>query len=72
MNIYIVRWLSDPRHVWARWRQMLLVIEETRITAQNIYFCNLRKINNRSKWKNYVIVTRVKLSVELDVLVVPT
>ena len=27
-------------------------------------------MDNRSKWKNYVIVTRVKLSVELDVLVI--
>ena len=25
---------------------------------------------NRNKWKNYAIVTRVKLSVELDVLVI--
>ena len=33
-------------------------------------FFNLRKIDNRNKWKNYVIVTRVKLSVELDVLVI--
>ena len=33
------------------------------------YFFNLSKIDNRNKWKNYVIVTRVKLSVELDVLV---
>ena len=32
-------------------------------------FFNLRKIDNRNKWKNYVIVTRVKLSVKLDVLV---
>ena len=39
----------------------------TRIIAQNILF-NLRKIDNRIKWKNYVIVTRVKLSVELNVL----
>ena len=30
----------------------------------NIY---IRKIDNRNKWKNYVIVTRVKLSDELDV-----
>ena len=33
-------------------------------------FFNLRKIDNRNKWKNYVIVARVKLSVELDVLVI--
>ena len=33
-------------------------------------FFNLRKIDNRNKWKNYVIVTRVKLSVELNVLVI--
>ena len=41
----------------------------TRITAQNTFF-NLRKIDNPNKWKNYVIVTRVKLSVKLDALVV--
>ena len=40
----------------------------TRISGQNIFF-NLRKIDNRNKWKNYVIATRVKLSVELYVLV---
>ena len=34
--------------------------------AQNIFF-NLKTIDNRIKWKNYVTVTRVKLSVELDV-----
>ena len=28
------------------------------------FFFNIRKIDNRNKWKNYVIVTRVKLSVE--------
>ena len=33
-------------------------------------FCDLRKIDNRNIWKNYVIVTRVELSVELDVLVI--
>ena len=33
-------------------------------------FFDLRKIDNRNKWKNYVIVTRVELSVELDVLVI--
>ena len=33
-------------------------------------FFNLRKIDNRNKWKYYVIVTRVKLSAELDVLVI--
>ena len=33
-------------------------------------FFNLRKIDNPNKWKNYVIVTRVKLSVEIDVLVI--
>ena len=27
-------------------------------------------MDNRNKWKNYVIVTRVKLRVELDVLVI--
>ena len=36
--------------------------------TQNIYFLNIRKIDNRNKWKNCVIVTRIKLSVELDVL----
>ena len=33
-------------------------------------FLNLRKMYNRNKWKNYVFVTRVKLRVELDVLVI--
>ena len=33
-------------------------------------FFNLRKIDNHNKWKNYVIVERVKLSVKLDALVV--
>ena len=33
-------------------------------------FFNLRKMHNRNKWKNYVIVTRIKLSIELDVLVI--
>ena len=33
-------------------------------------FFNLRKIDNRNKCKNYVIVTLVKLSVELDILVI--
>ena len=28
-------------------------------------FCNLRKIDNRNKWKIYIIVIRGKLSVEL-------
>ena len=31
---------------------------------------NLRKVDNSNKWKNYVIVTRVKLSVKLYALVV--
>ena len=35
-----------------------------------VYFINLRKVDNSNKWKNYVIVTRVKLSVKLDALVV--
>ena len=43
-------------------------------TNQNNYtkytFFNLRKIDNRNEWKNYVIVTRVRLSVESDVLVI--
>ena len=34
------------------------------------FFFNIRKIDNRNKWKNHVIVTRVKLSVELDILVI--
>ena len=42
---------------------------QTRITAQSIFF-NLRKVDNSNKWKNYVIATRVKLSVQLDALVV--
>ena len=37
--------------------------------AQNIFF-NLKTIDNRIKWKNYVTVTRAKLSVELDILVI--
>ena len=40
---------------------------QTRITTQ-IFFFNLRKIDN--KWKNYIIITRVKLSVELDILAI--
>ena len=42
---------------------------DTFITNQNNrtkYFFNLRKIDNRNKWKNYLIVNRVELSVELD------
>ena len=35
-----------------------------------ILFLKIRKIDNHNKCKNYVIVTRVKLSVELDVLVI--
>ena len=34
------------------------------------YFFYLRKIDNPDKWKNYDIFTRVKLSVELDLLVI--
>ena len=34
------------------------------------YFFILRKIDNRNKWKNYVVVFRVKLSVELNVLLI--
>ena len=33
-------------------------------------FFNLRKIDNRNKWENYVIDAGVKLSVELNVLVI--
>ena len=40
----------------------------TRIASQ--FFFNLRKIYNSNKWKNYVIVTRVKLSLELDLSVI--
>ena len=40
-----------------------------RITAQNVFF-KLRKIDNRNKWNNYVIVTRVKLSLELNELAI--
>ena len=47
----------------------LIKIHLTRITAQNKYFFNLKKIDNRNKWKNYLTVIRVKLSVELNVLV---
>ena len=45
-------------------------LRRNRITAQNIIFFNLRKIDNSNKWMNYVIFTRVRLSVELDVLVI--
>ena len=34
------------------------------------FFCNLRKVDNSYKWKNYIIVARVKLGVKLDALVV--
>ena len=34
-----------------------------------MFFFNLRKIDDRNEWKDYVVVTRVKLSVELDILV---
>ena len=40
-----------------------------RITAQNVFF-NLRNIDDRNKCKNYVIVAQVKLSLELDALVI--
>ena len=36
----------------------------------NYIFFNLRKIDNHNKWKKLFIVTKVKLSVELDVLVI--
>ena len=48
---------------------VIWLMSRTRITAQNIFF-NLRKIVNRYKWKNYVVVARFKFSVELDVLVI--
>ena len=35
-----------------------------------MFFHNLRNIDNRNKWKDYVIVTQVKLNLELDVLVI--
>ena len=41
----------------------------TRITTQNVFF-NLRKIDNRNEWKNYVIVGEVKLNLELDAFVI--
>ena len=47
----------------------MVTTRETRITAQNIFF-SLRKIDNRNKWNNYVIVTRVKLSLELNELAI--
>ena len=37
---------------------------------RTIFFFNLRKFDDRNKWKNYVIAAQVKLSVELDVLVI--
>ena len=35
-----------------------------------MFFFNPGKVDNSNKLKNYVIVTRVKLSVKLDALVV--
>ena len=51
----IAHWIKNP-------------LRRTKITAQNVFF-NVRKIGNCNKWKNCVIVTRVKFSVELDVLI---
>ena len=34
-----------------------------------MYFFNLREIDNCNKWKNYFIVASVKLSLEIDALV---
>ena len=44
-------------------------IRRTRMTAQNI-FLNLRKIDNSNKWKNYIIVAKVKYYLYLDALVI--
>ena len=53
--------------------QKAVVFTVQLLTDQNnrtkYFFCNLRKVDNSNKWKNYVIVTRVKLSVKLDALV---
>ena len=43
-------------------------IEFITITTQNIFF-TLRKINNRNKLNNNVIVAQVELSLQLDSLV---
>ena len=42
---------------------------QTTWTAQNVFF-NPRKIYNRKKWKNYVIVAKVELNFELDAIVI--
>ena len=38
-------------------------------STENVSF-NLRKTDNRNKWKNYVIVASVKVSLVLDALVI--
>ena len=42
---------------------MLAFASITKITAQN-YFYNVRKMNDRNKLENYVIVAKVKLNLE--------
>ena len=44
-------------------------VEENHNNRTKYIFFNLRKCNNRNNWENYVTVTRVELSVELDVLI---
>ena len=38
------------------------------MNAQNVFFFNLRKIDDRNKKQNHVIVAEVKLNLELDAL----
>ena len=47
-----------------------LIHEDNQNNRTKYFIFNLRKVDNSNKWKNYVIVTRVKLSVKLDALVV--
>ena len=35
-----------------------------------MFFLNLRKIDNRNIWKNYVIFVQVKLNLDLDAIVI--
>ena len=47
----------------------IYILRGTSITAQNIFF-NLRKVDNRKRRKNYVIVDWVKLCFELYALAI--
>ena len=50
--------------------QTLILYANNQNNRTKYFFFNLRKVDNSNKWKDYVIVTRVKLSVKLDALVV--